>query len=480
MEIHQGEGLDYSQVDYVNSKTPVKIIDPEYGEFWQTPSNHLKGQHHPKRKSTYISLGKRLEQENVIKRFEEVHSGEGLDYSQVEYVNMHTKVKIIDPEYGEFWQEPSAHLKGSGHPKRSQYRIAQLNRSDTESFIEKAKQIHFNSDYDYSNVEYITNKIKVEVICKKHGPFMSMPYNILAGKGCPLCGFNISKSENDIYEYIKGLLGDDKVIQGDNTLLNGKELDIYIPSYNIAIEYNGLRWHSEMFNKDKYYHLSKTVECANKGVNLIHIFEDEYVEKKDIVLHKIQHLLGKDTDLPKVGGRKCTISIIDNKTAKKFLNEYHIQGFAVSSVYLGAYFNDKLIAVMTFKSQHKGSDDWELNRFASDYNYRCQGVGGKLFSYFVANYKPKYIKSFLDKRWCHNRERNIYTQLGFVDMGDTKPDYYYFNSRTKKRFHKFGFRKTILHKKYKLPLTMTESEMVEQLGFYKIWNCGLIKYEWKV
>lgn len=479
MEIHRGEGLDYSQVEYINNRTPVKIIDPEYGEFWQTPSNHLKGQHHPKRRGYYISIVKRSKQEGIIKRFEKVHSGEGLDYSQVEYVNMHTKVKIIDPEYGEFWQTPSAHLKGCGHPKRAQERAAQLCRSNTESFVEKAMQIHFNCDYDYSKVNYVNNRTKVEIICKKHGSFMATPHNVLAGKGCPLCGFTISKSENDICEFIRSLIGKDNVIQSDCTLLNGKEIDIYIPSYKLAIEYNGLRWHSEMYNKDKNYHLDKTNECASKGVNLIHIFEDEYIDNRTLVLSKLKHILGKDTDLPKVCGRKCTISVIDNNTAEKFLNEYHIQGFVVSSVYLGAYFNGELIAVMTFKRQYKNGNEWELNRFASNYNYRCQGVGGKLFSYFIRNYNPKRIKSFLDKRWCHNRKHNIYTQLGFTDMGDTSPDYSYYDSHTIKRYHKFGFRKHILHKKYGLPLTMAEGEMIEQLGFYKIWNCGLIKYEWK-
>lgn len=480
MEIHRGEGLDYSQVEYINNRTPVKIIDPEYGEFWQTPSNHLRGQRHPKRKGYCISIIRRSKQEDVIKRFNDVHKGEGLDYSQVEYVNMHTKVKIIDPEYGEFWQEPSAHLRGSVHPKRAQERIAQLNRSNTNDFIEKARKIHFDSDYDYSHVNYVTNKTKIEIICKKHGAFQSLPANILSGKGCPLCGFNISKCENEISNYIKDLLGNEKeVIQGDNSLLGNKEIDIYIPSHNLAIEYDGLRWHSEMYDKDSRYHLSKTEGCAKKGVNLIHIFEDEYIDNKELILSKLRHILGKDGDLPKICGRKCSILAIGNKEAEEFLNKYHIQRFVASSLYLGAYFNSELIAVMTFKKLYKNSNDWELNRFASNYNYICQGVGGKLFSFFKKNYNPKYVRSFLDKRWCHNRRYNIYTLLGFTDAGDTSPDYSYYDSHTTKRYHKFGFRKHILHKKYGLPLTMTESEMIEQLGFYKIWDCGLIRYEWK-
>ena len=128
--VHKGENLDYSKVVYKNNRTPVLIIDHdldddgnEYGEFWQTPWNHLKGQCHPKKRGKRISASKSSKQEDVIERFKKVHAGENLDYSQVKYVNMHTKVKIIShdlrpdgTEYGEFWQEPVVHLKGCSHP----------------------------------------------------------------------------------------------------------------------------------------------------------------------------------------------------------------------------------------------------------------------------------------------------------------------------------------------------------------------------
>jgi len=123
------ENFDYSKVDYKDNRTKVCIIDHdldengvEYGEFWITPSNFFKGQGHPKKRGKRISSSKRSKQEDIIRRFEEIHKGEGLDYSKVEYVNMHTKVCIIDPIYGEYWQEPNVHLKGCGHPNRKKAR----------------------------------------------------------------------------------------------------------------------------------------------------------------------------------------------------------------------------------------------------------------------------------------------------------------------------------------------------------------------
>ncbi len=269
-------------------------------------------------------------------------------------------------------------------------------------------------------------------------------------------------------------------INNDRVQLNGRELDIYIPKYKIAIEYNGNFWHNEKYI-DRYKHFNKMIECQKKGIKLIQIFEDEYINKKEIVLNKIKHILGISNSNNKIFGRKCLISEIDSSSAKYFLNKYHIQGFVSSSIYLGAFYNGELVAVMTFKKEPNNSLDFELNRFASNYNYVCCGVGGKLFSYFIKNYNPNIIKSFADRRWTINEDNNLYIQLGFKFDKYIRPDYRYYNQNVDKynRFHKFNFRKQILHKKYGLPLTMTEDEMTKQLGYYKIWDCGLIKYVWR-
>ena len=160
--VHKDENIDYSEVVYINNRTPVKLYDrdlkpdgTEYGEFWQTPYNHLRGQKHSLKRSKNISQSKRLSQEEVIRRFEEVHRGENLDYSQVEYVNMRTKVKIIShnlrpdgTEYGEFWQEPAVHLKGCTHPEIGKRKQILSQTDDTKSFIEKATVLHREHNYN--------------------------------------------------------------------------------------------------------------------------------------------------------------------------------------------------------------------------------------------------------------------------------------------------------------------------------------------
>jgi hypothetical protein len=108
---------------------------------------------------------------------------------------------------------------------------------------------------------------------------------------------------------------------------------------------------------------------------------------------------------------------------------------------------------------------------------RCIGIAGKLFSSFLKTYNPTSVKSFADRRWTISEENNVYTQLGFELTDVLKPDYRYVNGH--KREHKFGYRKDKLHKKYGVPLEWTEKQMTEYLGFYRIYDCGLLRYEWK-
>ena len=466
-----GNKYDYSKVEYVNTNTKICIICPKHGEFNMLPSSHLLGQECPKCK------GRGLNTDDVIELCKEIH-GDKYDYSKVIFSKMHDKVKIICPIHGEFEQTLSKHIsKKQGCPKCAIENRSNKRRSNINKLIEKAN-IEHNFKYDYSNVKFNNVNDKVEIICPKHGTFKQRFYDNIHGVSCPKCIHIKSDNEVELFNFIKEKYNDS--ISGDRTILNGKELDIFIPSKNIAIEYNGLRWHTEEFNKDKWYHLNKTNECLSKGIKLIQIFEDEYNEHKDIVYSKVKHLLNIDCNLPKIMGRKCSIKEIDKTLAKEFLNKYHIQGYARSTTYLGAFYGTLLVAVMTFIKEDKKSLKWELNRFASDYHYVCQGIGGKLFKYFITHFDYEEIKSFADRRWTVNIYDNLYIKLGFFVENVLKPDYrYVLSSNPKERLHKFNFRKLILYKKYSLPLSMTESKMVKELGYSKIWDCGLIKYVYK-
>lgn len=472
-KIH-GDKYDYSKVKYVKNDIKVTLICHIHGEFEITPNAHLNGQGCKKCGIERVHNAQRKTKERFIEEAKKIH-GDKYDYSKVEYKNTNDKVCIICPKHGEFWQSPLKHLYGRGCRKCGREFAAQLQSLTTETFIEKAKKIHGNK-YDYSKTEYRGYEEKVKIICPIHGEFEQTPDSHLQGSGCRQCSSRLSKNEDEIYNFIGDLIGKENVLKSVRDILrNHSEIDIFIPSKNIGIEYNGCRWHSEQFGKGKYYHLNKTDECYKNGIRLIQIFEDEYIDKKELILNKIKHIIKCD-NLQKIGARKCTVSDINYSEAKTFLNENHIQGQSKATVYIGAKYDGKLIGVMTFV-RYK-DNKWELNRFATDKNYICQGVGGKLFSYFTKKYNPVEIKSFADRRWT-TQEENLYLKLGFELKNILEPDYRYVIDGSYKRIHKFNFRKNVLHRKYGFPLSMTESQMAEKLNAYKIWDCGLLKYVWK-
>ena len=493
-----GDKYDYSKVEYVNNRTPITIICPEHGEFTVTPLVHLhmncgckkcmqlkQAELHVQREIEKETerLQRKIEREkkqntlitkyDFIKKAQKVH-GNRYDYSKVEYVDKTTKVCIICPIHGEFWQVPINHINGSNCPKCNIENARQTLSFTTEEFIINAKKVH-GDKYDYSKVEYVNSRTPVAIICPIHGEFWQVPtmhYN--EGHGCPTCNISTSKGEREVLEYLTQGLGLTCETHCHD-IIKRKEIDIFIPSHNIAIEYNGLRWHSDLFISDNNYHLNKTIECAKKGIQLIHIFEDEWLYRRDIVKSKLSHILKCESNKPRIDGRKCIVKHIEHKAASVFLEKNHIQGKSNATVYLGAFYNDELIGVMSFL---KEDVKWTLNRFATHNGYVCRGIGGKLFKYFIKQYDPSYIKSFADKRWSSKKD-NMYTKLGFVLTKELPPQYTYASSKEAmtKRYHKFNFRRNILHKKYKIPIT-TEREMTKQLGFHRVYDCGLLKYEW--
>lgn len=385
---------------------------------------------------------------------------------------------ITKIEYLKEFPQDKEYFIGASYQKNLQL------ETDTNKFV--ICQICGRKLARIDNHHLLTHNITKEEYIRKFGSMKlsSKEYHKRQSEASIITNINMtftknSKSELEILNFLKerGL-----ECRSDRHILNGREIDIFIPEKNIGIEYNGNKWHTEWFaKKDKNYHLFKMEECREKGVGLITIFEDEYELHKEIVLNKLTHILNIGNEhTPKLYGRKCQIKEIYSYIAEDFLNVNHIQGFVNSTLFLGAFYNENLVGVMSFTKQ--ADNNWELTRLATDIKYNCCGVGGKLFKYFIKNYDFNEIKSFADRRWTLDENNNVYTKLGFVFHSFTKPNYTYYNANVNryKRFHKFNFRKDKLVKKYsQLNPRMTETEMVKELGYDRIWDCGLIKYVYK-
>lgn len=465
-EIH-GDKYDYSKVEYINNSTKVCIICPEHGEFWQRPSLHMNGSGCP-----HCYGNAKLSTNEFIDRAKEIH-GDKYDYSKVEYNGVDTKVCIICPEHGEFWQTPYNHMNGQGCPKCYGF------NKTTEDFIKKAIEVHGNK-YDYSKTKYINAKEKVTITCPMHGDFEQRPNDHLNGHGCSICGteiaYNSSMAEDEIVSFIKSNYNGE-VIENDRTILAPMEVDIYIPDLKVAFEYDGLYWHNELNKPDRKYHLNKTKECEKLGIQLIHIFEDEWVHKQDIVKSRIKNILKITSN--RIYARKCLIKDIDSKTANEFLRINHIQGASKAKFRYGLYYNDELVSLMTFgglrKNLGRNSKDghYELVRFCNKLDTTVIGGASKLLKHFVNEVKPVEIISYADKRWSNG---NLYKKLNFKLSHESQPSYFYVIND--KRENRFKYRKDILIREG-FDGSKTEHQIMLDRGIYRIYDCGCKVYKWK-
>ena len=286
----------------------------------------------------------------------------------------------------------------------------------------------------------------------------------------------VSYSEKELSDFVKSL--GVEIIENDRTIISPKELDIYIPSKKLAIEFDGLYYHSELF-VNKNYHLDKTNECNEKGIDLIHVFEDDWVEHKEIVKSMIKSRLGIYDR--KIFARKCQIKEISKHYAFEFFETNHLQGYAKNcDLNLGLFYEDELMQAIsiTFKGWHDGNT--ELTRMTTKLNVQVIGGFSKLVSYFCKNYNCDLLVSYVYKAWFNGKG---YLASGFKAIKENNPSYSYILN--KKRFHKSGFRKDKLKRmleKGKIKIysdNMTESEICRQNGIYRIYDCGTVKMEYK-
>lgn len=290
---------------------------------------------------------------------------------------------------------------------------------------------------------------------------------------------NVSKEEQEISELIsqnyKGLIK-----LNSYEVLEQYETDIYLPELNLAIEYNGLYWHSEIYKEEKY-HYNKFTKAKDNKVKLIQIFSDEWLNKTEIVKSRLLNLIGKSPN--KVYARKCEIREVEVKEKNRFLNNNHIQGEDKSAIKLGLYYNNELVSLMTFgkprvaigKKQKINENEWELVRFCNKVNTNVVGGASKLFKHFIKIYKPNHIYSFADNRWSSPLD-NLYVKLGFTLTNISTPGYWYTKNFTD-RYHRYNFRKQRLKELGFDIENRTEKDIMEELKYYKVWDCGTSRYE---
>lgn len=254
----------------------------------------------------------------------------------------------------------------------------------------------------------------------------------------------------------------------DRKLIYPYELDYLFAEQKVAIEYCGLFWHCDYHERiPKHYHKTKLQMCKQKGYRLVTIFEDEWLNRQEIVKDKLKNILGIKHNVT-IYGRQTSVVSITTKQRTQFLNTYHIQGDGLGSISYGLTYSNELVACMTFIQQKGGC--FILNRYAT----RCNIPGGfsKLLAFFKQQHVWEKIVSFADLRWS---EGKLYSTTGFVLEDILLPDYAYVVQH--QRIHKFNYRHKNLPKLLKVyNPALSEVQNCRLNGIFRIWNCGLMRY----
>jgi len=342
-----------------------------------------------------------------------------------------------------------------------------------EEFLDYVKSITDSRNLELIS-EYTVAHAPVRLKCKVcNTEFQIGTWNdFQQGSGlCPKCfPAGKSKQEVEVRDLIQsfGL----ETVCNSRTIIPPYELDIYVPSKQIAIEYCGLWCHSSGGNisasmiKDKLYHVKKLELCNNQNIRLITIFEDEWLYKKEIVISKLKSIFGM-IQQEKIRASKCIAKQITYKGKSDFINKYHIQGDRISQLNFGLFYNDELVSVMTFS---KSGSSYDLLRFCSSNKYQVYGGASKLLQYFKSTTEWTSIFTYADRRWSKG---NMYLKLGFKLISDGNiPNYWYWGKGIKGRAHRLNFTKNKIGRNSKF----TEFQIMASMGYAWIYDCGNYKF----
>jgi transposase len=284
-----------------------------------------------------------------------------------------------------------------------------------------------------------------------------------------------SKPEIEIFDFVQSCTSSE--VLSNRKILDGVEFDILIPDRKIAIEFNGLYSHSEKedatsvsLRKGPTYHLNKTMVCEKHGYFLFHIFGDQWKYKQDIIKSMIRYKLG--VTLHRVYARQLQIKIVDYQERINFFNDNHLQGKDQASIAYGLFRGDELMCCASFSTpRFNNTYKWELIRFSTKLDHNICGGFSKLFKHFRKLHSGTII-SYSDRTYSGG---NLYEDNGFTLSHYNRPSYWYV--KNDKRFPRTMFTKQQIARKFpEADLSMSEKEIMKELKYNRIWDCGTIAW----
>jgi len=390
--------------------------------------------------------------------------------------------------YKDTYKKTSLDKYGVDHPWKNK----EIHKKTIDSFYNSYRN-RINDKIDNNNFIFIDFQkgitTKLLFRCDKcNSNFDILPYQFYyrINNGVSICtncfpiSENSSISQMEVYNFIKEVYNGEVILDCKN-IIKPYEVDIYLPDIKLGFEFNGVWWHSEKY-KNENYHLMKYNLSVSNDINLVTIWEDDWVTKRDICKSFILNKLEKTKN--KIYARKCSIKEISYNESKDFLENNHLQGDCKSSIRIGLYDMDKLVTLMTFSKlrlplQRKESNrnkekNYELTRFCNNTHTNVVGGASKLMKYFIKKYDPIQIETYSDNLISNG---NLYKTLGFKYSHTSKPGYWYVVDGI--REHRFNWRKQKLIQ-MGFDINKTEEEIMSEIGYYRIYNAGNKKWIYRI
>jgi hypothetical protein len=472
-----GDYFDYSQLDFVNLSTKVKLLGPDRKEFWQTPYNHLQGKNPALPRGEAIRAGKKKDATLFIAKAK-AKFGNRFDYSALGYVNFTTAVSIGCAEHGIFYQIPHVHLRSKGCSKCSK-QAAGLRRAEKHGadFVSAARAAH-GSRYDYKSSKYVNAKTPLTINCKKHGDFSQTPdAHINAGSGCPDCGLSQTNSSKGVDELSAFL--NLEVVKEKRIPDSLGRVDLFLPDSKLAIEYHGLYWHSTgRLDKGRTQitsmHKMKRLACEAAGWRYIAIYEDEWLYRRALCESYLLNQLGL---AERVHARKLTVQKVTAKRARTFYERHHFLG-ACRGAHMGLWEAGVLVACMTLgaNTERRGTTNSQvlcLSRYATDGRCIVGGMSRLFKALLEAAGEISSVVSYID---LDKYQGKSYAMLGFTPVAEIEPDYWTIwpvkGRRAGERRHKTATKRSNLEKLPDFRAEESEFENTQRMGLFRIYHSG--------
>lgn len=472
-----GDRYVYSSVTYEGKVATVNYFCEEHGDIKQNAQFHASRGGCPSCGFSARGSTHRLSEAEWFRRFKDVHGGR-YHYLEVVYRGTDSaRVKYVCPIHGETIQNAKNHSLGSGCSACASTRAGEAQTLSLSQWAERFTKVH-GSKYNYLDIVR-DSATYVLYECPDHGQRLQVCSDHARGFGCPectSCGSHGNKHTDEISEYLSTLSLN--TLKEHRVSSSRKRWDVAVPEVKLAVEFDGVYYHSEKFKSDRSYMRTKASEAELNGYRQINIWEDEWHNKKAIVKRLLASACGKSAE-PTIYARKTSIAELEKIEVQKFLDENHIQGFVAGSNYLGLKSGGSLVACMVYsyksagRSTKKVEDCIDIQRYATS----CHVVGGfqKLLKRALLDEKVKTVISYSDPRLFTG---GMYEKAGFVASPEGGPDYCYVKSskRIPKRSRQkswFKGREGVLYDP-----TLTEYELALLNGYQRLWFRGKVKWVW--